>query len=67
MAKQAEMGERMARMEEKVDNLNEKMDEFIKAADKKYAPRWVVTILSWIAGIFGIVISAGLIKLFFGV
>lgn len=60
-------------MENEVKNLKEnnskehnalsiKIDDFIESADKKYAPRWIMTLFSWIAGIMAVVISAGTIK-----
>lgn len=57
MAPVLKMGERMAKLEEKVDGLHEKLDTFIDSADKKYAPRWMLTIMSWLAGILAVIIS----------
>ena len=57
------MAEKLVKVETDVEYIREKLDKFIESADTKYAPRWVVTILAWIAGICAIVISAGCIKL----
>jgi nitrate reductase NapE component len=46
--KQTQIGERMAKVEQKLDDLVEDivevkktLDDFIKCADKRYAPAWV--------------------------
>lgn len=68
-----ELHERMATMENEVKNLKDsntkshnaildKLDKFIDSADKRYAPRWIMTLLSWFAGIVAVIISAGVIK-----
>jgi len=69
--------ERLAKVETEVKYLKEvnskehndiilKLDRFIESADKRYAPRWLMTVLSWIAGIFAVVISVGAGKYFWG-
>ena len=68
-----ELHERMATMENEVKNLKDsntkshnaildKLDKFIDSADKRYAPRWIMTLLSWMAGIVSVIISASVIK-----
>jgi len=65
--------ERLAKVETEVTNLKEnntkehsaiieKLDKFIEGADKKYAPRWLMNVLSWVAGITAVIISGGIIK-----
>lgn len=56
------IGERMARVETQLEAIHDKLDRFIDSADKRYAPRWIVTILSWVAGICAVVISAGFVR-----
>ena len=69
----SEMHERMAKVETEVKNLKtnnskehkdmmDKMDRFIDSADNKYAPRWILTLLSWLAGIVAAGISGGVIR-----
>ncbi len=68
-----EMHERIATMENEVKNLKDsndkshkammtKLDTFIDTCDDRYAPKWMMTILSYLAGIVAVVISAGVIK-----
>jgi len=65
--------ERLAKVETEVKYLKEvnskehndiilKLDRFIDSADKKYAPRWLMNVLSWVAGITAVIISGGIIK-----
>ena len=65
--------ERLAKVETEVKNLKEnnskehtqiikKLDAFIESADHKYAPRWLLTVLSWVGGLFATIIAAGVIK-----
>ena len=48
---------KMAKLEKDMEYIKEKLDDFIETADNKYAPRWIVTILSWVAGICSVVIA----------
>jgi len=70
-------GERLAKVETEVKNLKDNntkehkeiksmIKSFIESADKRYAPRWLMTVLSWIAGIFAVIISVGAAKYFWG-
>lgn len=67
------MAERLGIVENEVKNLKDNntkehteikklIKDFIESADDKYAPRWLMTVLSWIAGILALVIAMGIVK-----
>lgn len=60
------MVERMMRVETKLEQIDSKLDEFIRCADKRYAPKWIMNILAWVTGILAVVITVILIKFIYG-